>query len=49
MLVLDLLGHCDSDKPIELEAYRLKSMAADIIAILDSYGLDKVPAVGHDW
>ena len=45
----DLLGYRDSDKPTELEAYRLKSMAADVIALLDSLGLGKVLAVGHDW
>ncbi|KAL9076206.1 MAG: hypothetical protein Q9157_003763 [Trypethelium eluteriae] len=50
ILAPDLLGYGDTDKPTELEPYAFKSMAADIIALLDYEGVeDKVHMVGHDF
>ncbi|THY80317.1 alpha/beta-hydrolase [Aureobasidium pullulans] len=44
----DLLGTGGTDKPVELEAYSLKTMASEIAELLDCEGLDKVVAVSHD-
>jgi pimeloyl-ACP methyl ester carboxylesterase len=49
VIVPDCLGYGDSDKPIELEAYKLKILSKHMIEILDKEGLDKVVGVGHDW
>ena len=49
LIVPDLLGYGGTDKPKEVEAYRLKPMAEDLIAFLDAYGIEKVIGVGHDW
>lgn len=45
----DLLGYRETDKPVELDAYSLKNMATEVIALMDCLGVDKVIGVGHDW
>lgn len=45
----DLLGYGGTDKPKEVESYKLKSMCQDVISILDIEKAGKVYAVGHDW
>ncbi|KAM0231228.1 hypothetical protein ACHAPO_008606 [Fusarium lateritium] len=45
----DCLGYGDSDKPLEVEAYKLKGISNHIAEILDKEGLNKVIGVGHDW
>ncbi|PQE19007.1 epoxide hydrolase protein [Rutstroemia sp. NJR-2017a WRK4] len=45
----DLLGYGDTDKPKELERYKFKSMASDLVQILNHESLEKVIGVGHDW
>ncbi|KAF4465983.1 epoxide hydrolase 2 [Fusarium albosuccineum] len=45
----DLLGYGDSDRPTELEAYRLKRISGHLGEILDHEGLATVVGVGHDW
>jgi pimeloyl-ACP methyl ester carboxylesterase len=32
-----------------VDSYQTKAVAADMVAVLDAYGLDRVPVVGHDW
>jgi soluble epoxide hydrolase / lipid-phosphate phosphatase len=49
VLVPDLLGYGGTDKPASPEPYRLKTIATDIVAILDHEKLEKVHAVGHDF
>jgi len=49
LIVPDLLGYGGTDKPKELEAYRLKKMAQDLIGFLDAYQIQQVIGVGHDW
>ncbi|KAE8357113.1 Alpha/Beta hydrolase protein [Aspergillus caelatus] len=44
----DLLGYGGTSKPTDLAAYKTKSMAAEIITILDAEEIEKVHAVGHD-
>ncbi|KAL4900704.1 hypothetical protein BDW74DRAFT_161401 [Aspergillus multicolor] len=48
ILAPDLLGYGDTSKPTALEAYKSKTMAAEIVELLDHESIDKVHAVGHD-
>ena len=50
VLAPDMLGYGDTDKPEELEAYKLKRMCAHVVEILEHEGLKgKIIGVGHDW
>ncbi|KAL8873180.1 MAG: hypothetical protein Q9215_001687 [Flavoplaca cf. flavocitrina] len=49
VLAPDLLGYGGTDKPTELERYKLKQMSEDINGLLDCYHITKVIAIGHDW
>lgn len=44
----DLLGYGGTDKPEELDAYRMKKMSEEVIGILDAHKVSKVLGVGHD-
>lgn len=45
----DLRGFGGSDKPQEVEAYRMTHLVADVVAVLDALEIDRVDVVGHDW
>jgi pimeloyl-ACP methyl ester carboxylesterase len=45
----DLRGLGESDKPQEVEAYRLTTIARDVVAILDELGIRRAHVVGHDF
>ena len=45
----DLLGYGDTDKPTDPESYKLKKMAGETAALLDTLQIDKVIGVSHDW
>jgi pimeloyl-ACP methyl ester carboxylesterase len=45
----DLRGFGESDKPQEVEPYRMPHLVADVVAVLDELGLERVDVVGHDW
>jgi soluble epoxide hydrolase/lipid-phosphate phosphatase len=45
----DLLGYGGTSRPVNVEDYRLKAMAQDVIDILDHEGILKINGVGHDW
>lgn len=49
ILAPDLLGYGGTDKPKELEAYKLKKMSEEVMGLLDAQGVGKVIGVGHDW
>ena len=50
VLAPDLLGYGDTDKPMELEAYRMKRMCGHVMEILEHEGLqENVIGVAHDW
>ncbi len=49
LIVPDLLGYGGTDKPKDVEEYRLKKMAQDLVAFLDAYKIQQVIGVGHDW
>jgi len=45
----DLRGFGSSEKPAEVGAYRVGRSVADMVALLDSLGIEKARVVGHDW
>jgi pimeloyl-ACP methyl ester carboxylesterase len=45
----DLRGYGETDAPPLVRDYRLELLRADILALLDVLGVDKVRLVGHDW
>ncbi len=45
----DLRGLGWSDAPSDGPGYRKQQLADDVIALLDTLGLDKVDLIGHDW
>ena len=47
--VPDQRGYNLSDKPDGIEAYRLSTLAQDIMGLMDAAGVDKARVVGHDW
>jgi pimeloyl-ACP methyl ester carboxylesterase len=49
VIVPDLRGYGRSDKPGEVEAYRMHHLVADVLAVLDDAGAPQAHVVGHDW
>lgn len=47
VLVVDPLGHGQSDKPHEAEPYRAPGVAADVIAVMDAAGVDRAAFWGY--
>ncbi|HEY6584038.1 MAG TPA: alpha/beta hydrolase, partial [Gaiellaceae bacterium] len=45
----DLRGLGGSDKPPEVDAYRMTTIAKDVLAILDHFGIERAHVVGHDF
>ena len=49
VIVPDLRGYGRSDKPAEVEAYRMPLLVMDVLGILDTLGAERAHIVGHDW
>jgi pimeloyl-ACP methyl ester carboxylesterase len=49
MIMPDLRGFGDSDRPQEVEAYATDKLIADVFALADALGTEKFALVGHDW
>lgn len=45
----DQRGYNRSDKPAEVDDYRIETLAADILGLIDLTGREQVNLVGHDW
>ncbi|MDD7933495.1 alpha/beta fold hydrolase [Actinomycetospora straminea] len=45
----DLRGFGDSDRPDDVEAYRLHRSVADVLALLDDRGVERAAVAGHDF
>lgn len=45
----DLRGYNLSEKPAAIEAYRVKHLMADVLALADHYAKEKFVLVAHDW
>ncbi len=47
--VPDLRGCGQSDKPSDVDDYRIHHLVDDVVAIIDALGGERVILVGHDW
>lgn len=45
----DLRGFGESDKPTSVEDYAITKSIADLVAILDTLGVERADVVAHDW
>src|SRR5918995_3397439 len=45
----DLRGFGDSDRPADVDAYRMRNSVRDMLGILDELGFERAHVVGHDW
>jgi pimeloyl-ACP methyl ester carboxylesterase len=45
----DLRGLGESDQPQEVDAYRMTTIAKDVLAVLDHVGIERAHVVGHDF
>ncbi|MCD6673081.1 MAG: alpha/beta hydrolase [Burkholderiaceae bacterium] len=45
----DLRGYGRSDKPEDVDAYRVSELVADVNALIDALGRERCALVGHDW
>ncbi len=49
VVALDLRGYNDSDKPQEIEAYRMAELMRDVEGVIRGLGYERCVLVGHDW
>lgn len=49
VIVPDQRGYNLSEKPAGIRAYRVDTLAADIVGLVDALGYEKVILAGHDW
>jgi pimeloyl-ACP methyl ester carboxylesterase len=49
VIVPDQRGYNTSDKPGGVAAYRIETLAEDVVGLLDAAGLERAAIVGHDW
>lgn len=49
VLAPDCLGYGESDKRLDIAAYRLKRLSGHFMELLDHEGVKQVIGVGHDW
>jgi len=49
VIVPDLVGSGQSDKPRDLKHYEGPQVVKDLVALLDTLGIKQVDYVGHDW
>jgi pimeloyl-ACP methyl ester carboxylesterase len=49
VLAPDLRGFGESDRPQDVEAYRMPLLVQDVDAIMRASGVERAHVVGHDW
>ena len=49
VVVPDQRGYNLSDKPKGVKAYRIGTLAADVVGLIDALGREKAVLAGHDW
>jgi pimeloyl-ACP methyl ester carboxylesterase len=45
----DQRGYASTDRPDSVEAYDIENLTADLVGLLDHFGIEKAIFVGHDW
>ena len=45
----DLRGFGNTDAPEGREHYTLDAIAGDVTALMDRFGIERAPVIGHDW
>ncbi len=49
VVAVDLRGYNLSDKPAGVEAYKMRHLVSDIVAVIGHFGTNQAVIVGHDW
>ena len=49
LIMPDLRGFGESDKPQDVADYSTEILVADVFAVADALGVDRFALVGHDW
>src|ERR1700761_5280373 len=49
VIVPDMRGYGASDKPPDVDAYGIQSLAGDVLAVMSDAGVKRAHVVGHDW
>lgn len=49
VLAPDMRGYGDTDAPGAVEAYAMTELVGDVVALIDSLGVERAAVVGHDW
>lgn len=49
VIVPDLRGYGRSDKPAAPQAYSMRLLVGDVLAVMDDAGVPRAHVVGHDW
>lgn len=49
VITYDLRGFGNSDAPLGIEHYQIEQMVADLEAVINATGRNKVTLIGHDW
>ena len=49
VLAPDLRGLGETTRPADVEAYKLRTLVADVTGVLDVLGVRRAAVVGHDW
>ena len=47
VILYDVRGHGRSDKPYEVDAYEIRTLAADALALMDHLGLGRIDVMGY--
>lgn len=45
----DLRGFGESDRPEEVDRYKMAHLVGDVLGLLDILGIERCAVVGHDW
>jgi pimeloyl-ACP methyl ester carboxylesterase len=49
VIVPDLRGYGGSDKPTDVDAYAMRLLVGDVLAVMSDAGAEGAHVVGHDW
>ena len=49
VIAYDVRGAGESGRPNTRSGYRFPQLIADVVAVIDSLGVDQVHLLGHDW